>query len=266
MIDYHIHTDISPDAEQALGDVVNRAREMGMSHIAITDHHDLVGGSDYEKWFIKDIGEYGKKIDEYKKKYKDIQVAKGIEISQLNDKLEEIEKSLDAADFDFVIASTHFVDGADVYYPEFYHNRSKQDTYYSYLKEIKDSIDLMDERVSVIGHIGYAARYSPYKDKKLRYEDFRETIDDILLKVIKRGFGIELNTSNYGRDLNEIMPPVPIIKRYRQLGGEIITIGSDAHRLSDIGKKYDIAKQIAMDAGFRNVSIFKNLKPEFIEL
>ena len=266
MIDYHIHTNISPDANQALGDVVNRAREMGITHIAITDHYDVFYDEHNERWTIKDLPGYAKAIEECNQKHDDIYIAKGIEIGHDNRKVDKIKSVLNTIDFDFVIASAHSIEGVDPYYPEYFEGKPKSETYYNYLKEIRDSIDVMDDRVSVIGHIGYAARYSPYEDYKLRYEEFSEIIDEFLIKIIKRGLGIELNTSNFGKKLDEIMPPISIIKRYRELGGEIITIGSDAHNLEDIGKEYIVAKEIALDAGFEYVSVFKNLQHEFIKL
>ncbi|MBN2879611.1 MAG: histidinol-phosphatase HisJ family protein [Clostridia bacterium] len=266
MIDYHIHTKISPDAEQALGDVVNKAREIGITHIAITDHYEFMDGVFYDRWKIRDLEKYGREIDEYNKKYTDIYIAKGIEIGHINRKKDEISKVLDTIEFDFIIDSAHFVDEVDPYYPEYYVGKTKEQAYYDYLREILGSIDYMDDRVSVIGHIGYAARYSPYEDYRLRYEDYKDVIDELLIKAVKRGIGIEINTSNFGRQRDEVMPPVSIIKRYRQLGGEIITIGSDAHRVNDIGKGFEVARQIALEAGFKYISIFKNLKEEKIPL
>jgi len=266
MIDFHIHTDISPDAEQALGDVVERARTLGISHLAITDHYEFLENDFYKGWTIKDLVAYARSIEKHNNKYDDIYIATGIEVGHINRMIDKIKNVLDSVDFDFIISSTHFINEVDPYFPEYYKGKPKEETYYSYLKEIRDSIDVMDDRVSVIGHIGYAARYSPYEDNKLKYEDFSDIIDELLIKIIKRGFGIELNTSNYGRKLDEIMPPISIIKRYRQLGGEIITIGSDAHKLKDIGKEYSKARQIALNAGFKYVSVFKNLESEFITL
>ncbi|MEX1376443.1 MAG: histidinol-phosphatase HisJ family protein [Eubacteriales bacterium] len=266
MIDYHIHTDISPDAKQALGDIVDRARELGIKYLAITDHHEVIDGEFYSGWQIKDLKKYKSDIEKLNKKYDDIEIAAGIEIGHINEKTEEIKKVLDAIDFDFVIASAHFVNGVDPYFPQYYEGRTKQESYYDYLREIRDSIDYMDPRVSVIGHIGYAARYSPYEDNRIYYEEFKDVIDELLTKAIQKGIGIEINTSNFGKYYEETMPPVSIINRYRELGGEILTIGSDAHVLHEIGKEYDRARQIAIDAGFKYICVFKNLKPEFIAL
>ncbi len=264
MIDFHIHTNASPDAKQALGEAVNKARELKMSHIAITDHYEFMEGEYYKNWVIKDFKAYGESIDFYNQKYDDITILKGIEIGHIDRKKDEIKKVLDSLDFDFVISSAHFTEDLDLYFPEYFQGKSKHTAYYNYLKEIRDSIDIMDDRVCVIGHIGYIAKYAPYDDSRLLYEDFSEIIDDILTRIIKRGFGIEINTANFGKKLNETMPPSPIIKRYRQLGGEIVTIGSDAHYTQDVGKAYYKAKQTALDAGFTHASIFKNLKQEYI--
>jgi len=266
MIDYHIHTTVSPDAEQALGDVVNRARELGLTHIAITDHYEFMDGVFYDRWKIRDLEKYGREIDEYNSRYKDIYIAKGIEVGRVNKNKEQIKKVLDTIDFDFIIDSAHFVDDMDPYYPEYFYGKTKEQAYHGYLREISESIDYMDDRVSIIGHIGYIARYSPYDDYELRYEEFKDIFDELLIKAVRRGIGIEINTSNFGRKRDELMPPVSIIKRYRQLGGEILTIGSDSHRVSDIGKGFETARQIALEAGFKYLSVFKNLKEEKLPL
>ena len=263
MIDFHIHTALSPDANQDMGEAVKRARELKMSHIAITDHYEFMDGERYDEWIIKDLKAYGESIDYYNNKYDDIIVLKGIEIGHLNRKKDEIKKVLDSLDFDFVISSHHFTEDHDLFFPEYYEGKSKHTAYKIYLEEMRDSIDVMDDRVCVIGHI---AKYAPYEDYRLKYDEFREIIDDILRKIINRGFGIELNTSNYGKKLNDIVPPVSVIQRYRQLGGEIITIGSDSHYTEDVGKACEKARQIALDAGFKYLSVFKNLKKEFIKL
>lgn len=266
MIDFHIHTAISPDAKMTLGDAVQKARQLGITHMAITDHHEFINDDAFKDWKIKDLKAYGKAIDELNSKYGDIFIAKGIEIGQPNYAHEEIKKVLDTISFDFVIASIHFVNDVDPFDSVYFADKSKHQAYLDYLQATSECVDIMDDRTSVLGHIGYVARYSPYKDKKLRYEDFTDIIDEILHKIIDRGIGIELNTSNYGKVLDEIMPPISIIKRYKELGGDIITIGSDAHITADIGKEYNKAKLIALDAGFKYVCIFKKLKKEYIKL
>ncbi len=124
----------------------------------------------------------------------------------------------------------------------------------------------MDDRTCVIGHIGYPARYGDYDDNQMYYDESPELIDAMLKKIIDKGFGIEINTSNFGRALDETMPPRSILQRYIQLGGEIITIGSDAHNITDIGKGYSRARDMLINFGVKYVCVFDKLKPEFIKL
>ena len=116
------------------------------------------------------------------------------------------------------------------------------------------------------GHIDYIVRYGPNKNRDYSYRKYADIFDEILKQLISREIGMEINTGGYHYGLGEPNPCTDIIRRYRELGGEIITIGADAHTPEKIGYAFDKAAQVLTACGFRYYTIFKNRKPEFVTL
>ncbi len=94
----------------------------------------------------------------------------------------------------------------------------------------------------------------------------KEVIDKILKKLIEKKIGIEINTSALRYGLRDFHPCRKILKRYRELGGEIITIGSDAHRALDIMRDFDKAKDVLRELGFEKYCVFTKRKLEYKDL
>ena len=134
--------------------------------------------------------------------------------------------------------------------------------YFEYILKTLDYCTDFD----VYGHLDYIVRYAPKKDKNYSYKAFKEVIDEILIKLVKMGKGIELNTGGMYKGMASTNPHPDIIKRYKELGGEIITVGSDAHRAEFIGYSFNDAKEILKESGFKYYTVFEKRKPEFIKL
>ena len=101
---------------------------------------------------------------------------------------------------------------------------------------------------------------------RIDYNEFKEMLDEILLNLIKDDKGIEINTSGIRYGLGTCHPNIGIVKRYKELGGKIITVGSDAHKESDLGSSFDVATSMLEEAGFDEVTVFHGRNPEFIKL
>lgn len=271
MIDYHLHTNHSCDADPyaSIMNMVDGADKLGITHLAICDHMDFYPDGRYTDFIIKDLSNYIHEIEQARSRFKHISIARGIEIGYIYEAKDKIKQVLDSLEPDFVISSNHIINGIDPYHEVFFHDKSRDEAYREYIECKRDSVDNFDKRTSVLGHIGYAVRYGikngHYDNPQLQYKDYPELIDELLMKVINRGIGLELNTSNYNYS-NEPMPPASIINRYKQLGGEILTIGSDAHKVCDIGQHYDKGISVAKAAGFKYVAVYKKLKPSFIKI
>lgn len=265
MVDMHTHTTYSPDASMTIMEAAAQADILGITHMAITDHCDYPPDLNNTDWIVTDIPGYIRDITAAQHAYTHLNIIRGMEIGHVDYAKDRIEDLLDALQPDFIIGSSHYIHGVDPYFRTYYDNKTKQEAYIEYLDYIAESILEMDERICVVGHIGYVTRYGPYHDRSMHYADFPEAIDRLLQNVIHRGMGIEINTSGYNT-LGVPMPTFSLVERYRQLGGEILTIGSDAHSVDRLGQHYHRAVDMAKSAGFKYQAIFKDLQPTFIEL
>lgn len=256
-VDYHTHTNYSCDSNASIESMVLSAISKGFDEIAITDHVD------YGEQYPLNYDEYIITFNKIKQKYaKEINIILGIEIGLDCNFRREIRNFTDKYPFDFIIGSSHAVKGIDLYFGDYFENKSKQDAYTLYFKDIIENINFSDE-FCVYGHLDFISRYGKYKDNSLLYEDFSDIIDSVLKLLIENGKGIEINTSGYRYNINQSYPQFLILKRYKELGGEIITIGSDAHKPQDIGDHFDSAISMLKEAGFEYISIFRNKKPKF---
>ena len=168
--------------------------------------------------------------------------------------------------FDFVIGSSHITCKKDMAMDKsFFSGLSRKEAYLKYFEEVLENIKLYNE-FDVYGHIDYVVRYGGYSKKKIDYEEFSEVLDDILLLLIKKDKGIEVNTSGLRYNLGNPHPNFDIIRRYKHLGGKIITVGSDAHKADDIANNFNIVFDILEDIGFKEIAFYHNRKPDFYKI
>ncbi len=263
--DYHTHCNFSSDSETPMEDMIIKAIELGLKEIALTDHVDL-DYPNYELDFSIDYNDYNKVFYNLKEKYKDkIKLLLGIEIGlqpHLKQRLVDIYNSVD---FDFVIASTHVVDRLDLYNGDFYKNKSKEEAYQLYFEDVLNNIHIHNN-FNVYGHLDYIIRYGDFENKALDYNDYKDIIDEILKALIDKGKGIEINTSGYRYKLNQTHPQIEVLKRYKELKGEIITVGSDAHKPQDIAAYFDVAYSLLKQVGFKYITLFEKCNPKFISI
>ena len=231
--DYHIHSEISGDSEENLEVIFKTAIKKGLKEIAITDHLDI----DYPKGistFDLDFQKYIKILKVYKEKYRGrLNIKLGIELGlqphlKNNKYLNEI---LQSKDLDFIIGSIHCIEGKALENNDFFLGKTKEEVHEKYFEAVYKNIKIFDG-FSVCGHLDFIKRYGKdhFKDHKIiNYNKHREVIDKILKTLIEKEKGIEVNTSGYRYGINEPTPNEYIIKRYYELGGKIITVGSDAH-------------------------------------
>lgn len=263
--DYHIHTRFSGDSEADVDKVIQSAIKKGMTHMAITDHNDF----EYENGtFELDVEKYFEYMSKKKIEYKsDISLSIGIECGLEPKFYNRINKLVSSYDFDFVIGSSHTINGRDPYYKEYFENRPVHDAMVEYLTSISENVDIFDN-FDVYGHLDYMMRYAPIsaEEKRYDYAEYAELFDNILTKLIAKGKGIEINTSPLKSGLYDTNPNLQVVRRYAELGGKIITVGSDAHQPEHIGHSFDVAEQMLKDTGFTYFNVFENRKPMNISL
>ena len=263
--DFHNHTNFSADSDTAPEKMIEKAIDLGLKYICMTDHMDL--DFPYEDFdFTFDVSKYFKKHDELREKYGCyIQLLTGIELGLQPGLHDRLVKLLSEHAFDFVIGSSHIVDWLDPYFPEYWQNKSETEGILRYFETILENVADFDD-VDVYGHIDYIVRYAPNKSLHYSYQKYQEILDEILKTLISKNIGLELNTAGFKYGLGFPNPHTDILKKYRELGGEIITVGSDGHVPEHLAYDFHKVPGILKECGFSYYTIFKKRIPEFIKL
>lgn len=263
--DTHMHTYFSGDSKADPCQMISAAIASGLGGICFTDHLDY----DYPEQpdlFLLDLKEYQKEIHELIQKYHEVfPVRFGIELGLQPHIAEKNNQVTSSYPFDFVIGSSHVVHNRDPYYSTFYYGRSEEDAYMEYFEAILENLHTNAD-FDVYGHLDYVVRYGPNKNKYYTYEKYADILDEILKTLLANGKGIELNTAGFKYGLGHPNPTEAILRRYRELGGEIITIGSDAHQPEHVAHSFSRVPSILKEAGFSYYTVFTRRKPEFIRL
>jgi len=260
-----MHSQYSGDSDATQDSMVNAAIEKGLAGICFTDHLDI-DYPDEPDLFLLDLPNYTASVLAQTEQYQNrIDVCLGIELGLQPHLAALHEDILSQYPFDFVIGSSHVVHGFDPYYPKFYEGRAEEACYREYFESILENIRAFDG-FDVYGHIDYVVRYGPNRNERYSYAQYCDVIDEILKLLIERGKGIEINTGGFKYGLGHPNPTEEIITRYHELGGEIITIGADAHTPEHVAYDFEKVPEILKKAGFRYFTVYKERKPVFIKL
>ena len=261
--DLHLHSNFSSDGEAKPEEIIQQAINLKLSYICFTEHSEF----DYpEGLFNLDTEKYFETISKLKEKYKnDIHVLIGVEQGLEISKADKIKNFLADHNFDFIIGSSHIVNGIDPYYPSFFKGRTTYDAICEYFSSVLENINTFDN-YDVYGHIDYVIRYAINSDTDYCYKKYEEYLEPILRNLISKGKGIEINTGGFRSKINESNPSLEILKKYHEFGGNIITIGSDAHKVTDIAADFDKAANYLKLAGFDYYNVFINRQPIKMEL
>lgn len=263
--DVHMHSHFSGDSDTPPEDMILSAKDIGLSGICFTDHLDI-DYPDNPTAFLLDLPNYTTSVLALQEKYhKKFPINLGIELG-LQPHLTGLHTDiLSQYPFDFVIGSSHVVHGFDPYYPAYYESRREEECYREYFESILENIYAFDG-FDVYGHLDYVVRYGPTKNCNYNWTQYQDIIDTILKLLIEKGKGIEINTGGFKYGLGHPNPTEGILRRYRELGGEIITIGADAHAPQHIGFAFDKVPGILKEAGFDYFTVFKQRQPVFFKL
>ena len=261
--DQHLHCIYSGDSETPAEDEVNKAVSLGMEHICFTDHHDPFVNSDID--FELDFPSYLDGIGKLRTAHADrIDIGIGLELGLQTHIKDHLVSLSEAYPLDFIIGSIHFVDGLDPYYPEYFVKYGKN-AYTRYFETVLENLKIMSCFDS-LGHLDYIVRYGKGSDLTYSYEEYAHLIDPILRILIDRGIALECNTGGMSRGLPEPNPCYDIFRRYRQMGGELITLGSDAHDPSTLGCYFEEAGEMLRSIGFTHYAVYHGRKPHMERL
>lgn len=274
MYDYHIHSHHSADGKQSLREIALGAIQNGVQEVCITSHYDYDFPVGRMFNFVCDLIDYVEDVERYAKRYAPkVIIRTGVEIGMQagrEDIYARTRQDMQGLRFDFILGSIHwmgFADGNSKHLIEpgvnqaFGYGATPSQVMQKYATQLLQCAKEFPE-LDVIGHLTYHSRHNPYPDKQLRYADAPEQIDALFRYLITHGKGIEINTSSKS-SLGFFMPDLDIVQRYAQLGGEIVTIGSDAHTPDRIGDRYADACALLRAAGLKYVCTFTDHVPAF---
>ena len=266
--DYHLHSSFSGDSDTPMEDMILQGISQGLSAMCFTEHLDM----DYpyqdteEGLFELNTDSYLYELIRLKEKYADkIRILFGVELGVQPHLRRELAVYAKSYDFDFIIASSHICNKKDPYWPSFYEGRSDEEAYLEYFSSIPECLKAFGN-FDVYGHLDYVVRYGKTKDADYHWETYKEQIDRVLKTLLSMEKGIEVNTGATGYHLKDLNPCTGILKRYRELGGEFVTIGSDAHSPCAIARSFDLAAEVLRSCGFRYYATFEKRVPEFHRL
>ncbi|MDD3253974.1 MAG: histidinol-phosphatase HisJ family protein [Lachnospiraceae bacterium] len=255
--DYHVHTCYSDDSECPMEDMVKRAIALRLDEIAFTDHVDYGVKTDLNC----DYAAYFKEIDALREKYRgQLVIRAGIEFGIQVQTVDLFQKDFEQYPFDFVILSNHQIDNQEFWDYSYQKGKTQQEYQEHYYEAIYEVVKRC-KSYAVLGHLDMIKRYDQagdYPDEKIMHY-----VDLILKQVIADGKGIELNTSSFKYGLKDLMPSRNILKRYRELGGTILTIGSDTHETVHLADHLDEVKRELIGLGYESFCTFERMKPIF---
>jgi len=253
-----MHSNFSADCNTPMEETIESAIKKGLTEICFTEHIDY----DYPDTtivFDLDFEQYNEAILQLQEKYKNIiTIKKGVEIGVQPYLLERYEELLNKETFDFIICSMHTTNKQDLHSGDFFKSRTSEEAYQLYYEELLYCVNHFD-RFSVLGHLDLVKRYQSLQSN----ENFHNIIEEIFKSIISKGKGIEVNASGFAYGLGSAMPSEDILRLYYECGGEIITIGSDAHKPEHVAHRFQEIIDLLISIGFKYVATYDSLKPKF---
>ena len=258
--DSHIHSSNSRDSVSPVMDICERALEIGLSGIALTDHVEAESGIYRCREVMESLkadvkrarSVYGERLE----------ISFGAELGEAHHDRWFAEELTSDPEIDFVIGSLHKPRNWEDYYYVNFDNTDPEDMLGTYCDELMEMA--VAGYYDVIGHIFLQFRYMNAKTRA-RYDvsPYLGRVREILREVARAGKGIEINTSGLWQNIGNTLPSTEIVKIFREEGGEIVTTGSDAHRLERVGRELDGGVRCIAAAGFDKFAFYKKRTPHF---
>ena len=257
LFDNHNHCEFSFDGKRTTVEASSKAAvEKGLGGLCFADHCDIfvpeqtLSISPRSKDLV-DVEAQQAEIDRVQDLFPQIKILKGIEIGMHPRCREQVKQIMAKHNFDQVIGSIHYIEDTDPFFGSYFEGKSWQEAYRCYLETIYNEMTAWGD-FDIVGHYDYIVRYCDYEQVDILYKNFSDVFDEIFRYLIHNGKALEINTKSYqnyrGRqaslDLN-------VLKRYREMGGEIISFGSDSHDAHVVGTDFEKYAAIAKSAGFR---------------
>ena len=258
MFDYHMHSRVSFDGHDTGEAMARAALDRGLKEICFTDHLDYdplgkMGKMDF------DTETYCREYDSLE--IPGLKIRRGAEFGMDEHNVAQFRQDLKRRPFDFVLGSIHFVDDLDVYFASYWQGKTVFEAERRYLEAALACVKIHDD-FDVLAHLTYIGKTAAHPaPRAVPYAEHRELVDEILKILAAKGKGLEMNTSGVDR-CGDFLPSADYFRRFKELGGEVVTVGSDAHRRGRVGQYSTEACQILGDI-FGYVCTYENRKPIF---
>ena len=261
MFDFHMHTTVSYDGHNSPEEMALASKAAGLKEICFTDHLDYIL-SRHEEKMAYSVEEYNAAHDGVA--VPGLTIRHGAEVGLTHWNKEIVEQDLSLRHYDFVIGSLHFVDEEDPYFPPYWQGKTVAFAEQSFFEETLKCVQLHDD-FDVLGHLTYISKVRAHPaPRKVELNSYRDVVEEILKALAAKGKGIEVNTSGVDR-VGDFLPGAEYLQLFRSLGGEIVTIGSDAHAIDRVGQYAPEALAMLKDI-FGYVCTVQDRKPVFHKL
>ena len=268
MIDLHIHSTISHDADSSIRDYCLKAQELGFLEIGFSEHLDLCrtdphyGLHDYEKYLAQ--------VKEARKEFPNLAIRMGVEVTYLPSIQNEIDDFLEGKEYDYAMAAVHLVEGGMVTVSEedpcreYFSRKTADECFQEFfdltLASVRSGLFDVLAHLDIINR--YGVNYFPDWEWRPHYGVLRKIFEG----MIKRGMALEVNTSGFRQSACRPYPERDLLKLYRELGGKMITIGSDAHSAQELGSGVSSAIALAGKLGFNRLVSFERRTVKWMDL
>ena len=262
--DCHVHTDCSKDAVDPAMMMCESAARLGLYALTVTDHCEcnVFLSEGYDKSVIQSYFEAKKAAAVFGGR---LHVFAGVELGQPMQDTDAANRVLDSCGFDFVLASVHNIKNKKDFFGLDYSEENIDDLLGCYFDEIMETIEW--GRFDSLSHLTYPWRYIVGEHHiSIPEQRWKARIDDVLKALIRNGKALEVNTSGFRQELGVSMPDLPVLERYHELGGKLVTLGSDAHRWADVGAGIELGLDVLLKAGFHHYMIYISHQPKALPI
>jgi len=256
--DYHMHSNNSCDTRVAMADMCRSALQKGIPEIAFTEHlnrkrEDIC----YNKY---DPERYFKDIEACRNEFgpQGLTVKSGVEIGELHLYRDEVLPILNNYPYDVVLGSLHWNHGESIFERPYFQKRTPKDAAKEYFGEMVEMIE--GGGFSILSHMDVPKRMGYQVYGKWDIREFEDEVRPVLAACIRQGIIPEINTSALRMSVNQTHPTIEVLHWYKEMGGELLSIGSDSHRPDQIGTGLDVALKMAQEAGITHLARFADRK------
>lgn len=272
LYDNHNHCQFSFDGGRTTVEKTARAAHRnGLSGLCFTDHMDYALPASpaasvpmgYSELF--DVQLQQAEIDRVQlllaSEHCPVKIFKGVELGMEKTVHEQIRATVQQNSFDQIIASVHYLDSVDPFNGDYYEGKDFRQAYGHYLETILTELTWLED-FDIMGHYDYIARYAPYKEETVYYKDFQDIFDELLKYLAHNGKTLEINTKTY-KDYKGRRPQLDldVLKRFKEFGGDFISLGSDSHDAEVTGYNFDHFADVSLSCGIRYEVHFEGRKP-----